>query len=272
MIVTNFKIIIASLLVFGISLVMSQGNLYVAGLCGFIVYLLSFEGNLLHKKKQRKKYDFLRIESDFSNALIQIIAAVIKEDKSQTDSELRYVEKALLINFDRTRVETWLKHIKFNISKEELHIVGLCHLIRNNFKTSSKVQLMHLLVGIAAADGLMTKQEEKLLKSIAVEIRLPYVTFKQILTMFRFRYEGQQQQKKRKTYSSLHRLQAAYSVMGLTSEATEREIKKAYRKLAVIHHPDKVAHLGEDVQEAANDQFQIISEAYELIKDKKGFS
>ena len=269
---TNLRIIVACLAVFGVAIMMSRGNLFVASFAGGMTYLLSLEGKWMNKKRKRKKYNFLSLESDFTNSLIQLIAAIIKEDKKETDSEIRYVEKALLVNFSRVRVDQLIKQIKFNVDKKELNITGICQLIRSHFDTSSKVQLMHLLVGIASADGLLTKKEEKLLKSIAVEIRLPFITYKQILSMFRFRYEGQEQKRAKKTYTSAHRLKSAFSVLGLSITADEKEIKKAYRKLAVMHHPDKVAHLGEEVQNAANDKFLVISEAYELIKKKKGFS
>ena len=61
-----------------------------------------------------------------------------------------------------------------------------------------------------------------------------------------------------------------YEVLGLKSTATAEEIKKAYRKLVVKNHPDKVAHLGEEHVEAAKVKFQKIQTAYANIKKEKG--
>ena len=58
-------------------------------------------------------------------------------------------------------------------------------------------------------------------------------------------------------------------ILGLTANASDKEIKKAYRKLAKLHHPDKVAHLGGMHQNTAKEKFQIIVDAYDLIKEKR---
>ena len=64
---------------------------------------------------------------------------------------------------------------------------------------------------------------------------------------------------------------AHYKILGISAEATDDEIKKAYRKLAVLHHPDKVASEPEAVQKSAKEQFQKIQQAYEQIKKNRGF-
>jgi DnaJ like chaperone protein len=224
------------------------------------------------EKKAKKKYAFLETESEFSNMLIQLIAAVIKSDDKTEDSEIRFIEKSLQKYFTHERIQVIIRHVKFMLTKDKIPVEGISTYVRNNFNIQSKVQLMHLLIGVAAADGLLTKKENALLKKIAVHMRLPHATFLQILNMFRFRYEGEQKRQKRKTYSSVSRLKAAYGVLGISEDATSEQIKKAYRKLAVKHHPDKVMHLGVEMQKAAKEKFQIIAEAYDSIKTKKGFS
>ena len=47
-------------------------------------------------------------------------------------------------------------------------------------------------------------------------------------------------------------------------------MKAAYRRMAMKHHPDKVATLGQDVQKAAEEKFRKIQEAYETIKKERG--
>lgn len=62
-----------------------------------------------------------------------------------------------------------------------------------------------------------------------------------------------------------------YGVLGLTTSATEAEIKKAYRKLMSQYHPDRVASLGEDLQRAAGEKAKSINEAYHIIERRMGF-
>ena len=65
-------------------------------------------------------------------------------------------------------------------------------------------------------------------------------------------------------------LDDAYRVLGISPTATNDEVKAAYRKMALKHHPDKVAALGEDVRKAAEKKFQEINDAKERIFKARG--
>ena len=60
-----------------------------------------------------------------------------------------------------------------------------------------------------------------------------------------------------------------YKVLGIDESASNDEVKKAYRKMAIKHHPDKFSQLGEEQQKAAKNKFQKIEEAYEHIKKER---
>ena len=68
-----------------------------------------------------------------------------------------------------------------------------------------------------------------------------------------------------------HRVSDPYKVLEITKDATDTEVKKAYRKLAVKFHPDKIGNLGEGPRKKAKERFIQIQEAYEQIKKVRGF-
>lgn len=57
-----------------------------------------------------------------------------------------------------------------------------------------------------------------------------------------------------------------YEVLGVPRNATQDEIKSAYKQLAGKYHPDKVSHLGEEFRELAEERFKEIQEAYQRLK------
>jgi len=59
-----------------------------------------------------------------------------------------------------------------------------------------------------------------------------------------------------------------YKILGVEKEATDKEIKKAFRKKAMLWHPDKFASATEEEKKAAEEKFKEIGEAYEVLKDE----
>ena len=72
-------------------------------------------------------------------------------------------------------------------------------------------------------------------------------------------------QPKQPTYG----IQQAYTTLGLTASATDDEIKKAYRKMAMHYHPDKQVNVSEQERQAAAEKFRAANKAYEYIKQTR---
>ena len=65
---------------------------------------------------------------------------------------------------------------------------------------------------------------------------------------------------------------AAYKILEISPDATDTEVKKAYRKMAAKFHPDKVHHLGEEFQKMAEEKFKSLNEAYGQIKKERNMN
>jgi DnaJ like chaperone protein len=62
----------------------------------------------------------------------------------------------------------------------------------------------------------------------------------------------------------------AYAVLGLTPDASDEEVRTAYRSMAKQYHPDRVSHLGEEFVRLAHEKFSRINEAYDRIRKERG--
>ena len=188
---------------------------------------------------------------DFNVSLLVLSAAVMKANGKVKKSELEYVKQFLVGQFGAQHAKELLIALRDMLDKP-IPLNQVTAQISMNMPSAMRLQLMQHLFGIAKADGIVDQRELKLLQQISDGLRLSSADFNSLKSMF---YVD----------SASH-----YDVLNLKKTASETEIKKAYRKLAVEYHPDKVMNLGEEYQKAAKEKFQKVQEAYEQIKLERG--
>jgi DnaJ like chaperone protein len=115
-----------------------------------------------------------------------------------------------------------------------------------------RLQLLSFLAKIAQSDGNVCKEEIDALKEVALSMGMSAQEVESMLNL------------------GGKTLDEAYKVLEIEPTATDDEVKKAYRKMALKHHPDRVATLGEDVKKAAEEKFQQINNAKEMIFKARG--
>lgn len=189
--------------------------------------------------------------NSFLICLMVLSAAVIKADGRVTDTERQFVRNFIRNNFgDQAAAEA--ENILNNLLQQDINIYQVGAQIRTNMNYSQRLQLFHYLVNLAQSDGI-TDSEISILESVATAIGLQQSDTESILAMFRG--------------SSA---ESAYKVLEIEPTATDDEVRKAYKRMALKYHPDKVATLGEDVQKAAEEKFKAVQQAYETIKKERG--
>lgn len=191
-------------------------------------------------------------QRDFNVSLLVLSAAVMKADGSVKKSELDYVKRFFLTNFGQERAEKYILMLR-EILKQDIQVYDVSQQIGRFMDYSSKLQLLHYLFGIASADGSTHENEIDIISVIAKYMGISSADFQSIKAMF------------------VQEVDSAYKILGIDSNATDDEIKKAYREMAKKYHPDKVAYLGEDVRKSAEQKLQEVNEAYEKIKKQRGF-
>lgn len=186
----------------------------------------------------------------YAMSLLVLVAAVMKADGKTLKSELNYVKEFFVRNFGLDSANEAIKLLK-DLLQQNIPVNDVCHQISRNMDYSSRLQLMHFLFGIAQADGEIHESELKLIATIGVNMGISSKDYDSIKAMF------------------VKNTDAAYSILEIDPSASDDEVKKAYRTMAMKYHPDKVSYLGEDFQNAANEKFQKVNEAYEEIKKSR---
>lgn len=190
----------------------------------------------------------------FTVSLMVLVAAVMMADGRASRGELAVVKAFLRDNFDADTARSCLQILKGLLGKT-YNVPPVCRQIRRHMDIAARRTLLHLLYGIAWADGTLHRNENALLTQIAFELGIPAAEARSIAAMFERRGPDSD---------------SDYAILGVPPDATDAEVRTAYRRMAQKHHPDKVANLGPDVQRAATEKFRTINEAWERIKKSRG--
>ncbi len=194
-------------------------------------------------------------EGDFKMSLLVLVAVVMNADGKAQKRELDVVKRFLLANFGEAGALDALQILK-ELLKQNINDVEVARQIRQFMNYSSRLELMHLLFDIAFADQVVAPQELVVLQRIALNMGVSPADFESL----------------KAPYFKSKDANWAYKTLEIESSASNDEIKKAYRRMAMKYHPDKVANLGEDVKRKATEKFRSVNEAYEELKKQRGIN
>jgi len=226
----------------------------IGGIIGFVVGSMLENGteNSPFSTNRTTGYSSSTTTGGYVMSLLVLVAAVMKSDGKVLKSELDYVKAFFVKTFGTESAQEALKLLR-DLLNQNIPVTEVCHQIQKNMDYSSRLQLLHFLFGIAQADGKVDPSEAQLIDHIANNMGITDKDFESIKSMF------------------VANVDAAYKILELEPTASDDEIKKAYRKMAMKYHPDKVSYLGEDFQNAAKEKFQKVNEAYEQLKKERKF-
>ena len=207
--------------------------------------------------------------NSFLMSLLVLSAAVIKADGRTTTQELNTLSRFFIKNFGANAANDAEEIVKELINKD-FNLYEVCVQVRSCMDYSQRLQLYHYLVELGACDGLI-QREIDVIEVIGTYIGLAKEDIDAIFAQFgRYNSNSGSQGSSSNNSSSYSNSESNYRILGISPSATDDEVKKAYRKMAIKYHPDKVATLGEDVQKAAEEKFKTISQAYEAICKERG--
>lgn len=218
------------------------------GILGFAL------GSLMENVDAQQKSGYsMTTTGSFAASLLVLIAAVMKADGKVLKSELNYVKKYFVQSFGEDSAAEAI-HMLRDILKQNIPVQSVCIQIKQNLDYSSRLELIHLMLGVAKADGQVDAGELNTITLIARYLGISSNDFDSVKSMF------------------VEDVNSAYKILEIAPTASDEEVKKAYRKMAVKYHPDKVSHLGEEFQQKAKEKFQRVNEAYEKIKKERGMN
>ena len=231
------------------------------GIIGFVIGgfidFLSRRNRIYTKENpnQDSGFNYYRqqaIQYDFPTMLMALSAVVMKADGTVKRVELDYVKSFFNAQFGNQFTTQHLQVLKHFLDSGNIPVNEICADIQRRLPIEARVQLIHYLFSIAKSDGNVGESEVHSIEELAKKLRIPALEFDSIKNMF------------------YRNAESDYKILGVEATASDEDVKKAYRKMAIAFHPDKVAQLGPEYEKGAKEKFQQIQDAYENIKKKRG--
>lgn len=192
--------------------------------------------------------------ADFELHLIALCSIVIKADGQVSQRELDYVRQYFLQTYGREKANAIFRTFNETINKREVSAQRICAQMATRTRYEVRLQLLHFLFGIAQADGQASAAEVAKLREIAGYLRVGHHDFESIMAMF------------------VRSADTAYKILEIDRDATDDQVKKAYRTMAKKYHPDRVVTQDEAIKRGAEEKFKEVQKAYETIQRERGMS
>lgn len=204
-------------------------------------------------------------------ATFSVMGKVAKADGRVSENEIAFA--SALMNQMRLTGEKRQEAIdQFNAGKEaDFDVAEALKPLAVYLRHRPDVRMFFVEVQLQAAfaDGEVSAAELEVIQQVCAHLQMT----KQEVEMLVARMQAQQSfhQQGQQGFAgpqAAQMLDAAYRVLGVEAEATDAEVKKAYRKLMSQHHPDKLVSKGlpEEMVTMAKEKSQEIQAAYEQVR------
>ncbi len=246
----------------------------------------------------KNKYEQGENNTGFRDSILQLLARVMKADGKQMKCELDRV-KSTIRRYYKTEDERLaaLKQFQSILNgNKRFHINKICSSINQKFDYAVKSELIMELLAVAYADDKFSSKEKSTIDKIVIYLQISPEEYESIKNIFRKKYNQgkykydenrneynesnynkKKDENKNRSKSNSNRSKSgsisvseAYDILGVEGNASDAEVKKAYRVLAMMYHPDKFYSLGDEAIRQATESMKQINQAWDIVKEARG--
>lgn len=254
------------------------------------------------EEKRKREEDNRNKEKykDYRYCILVLLAKIMKADGDTMECELDRV-KSTIRRYYKTKEEQYEAFNTFKSILDDNNYFSIWSSLNTQFDYTAKSELIMELLAVAYSDNNLKYAEEKEILHIVGQLRITSDEYKSIYSIFIEKYnKGFYSEKKTKNEDRKdnyykkqeeHRNSKqgktnnedshdsrqisskeknAYAILGVESNATDEEIKKAYRAMAIKCHPDNASNLGDEAIRQATESMKQINMAWETVKMARG--
>lgn len=241
------------------------GSLFSFGITFILLLMAGFWLFSFWMKKKIVDYQSTQTESHnrFVWLLVHILVQIAKFDGKITKEEVSTIQNFFQYNlrYDQVRMRLVKDLIKEASSSTET-LESLLQEFKSSFAYEPRLILLELVYQVMYSNAVVPDNELEQARKIANYLDISDYDQRTIEAKYRY---GRQQS----AQQGAHQETSYYATLGLEKGADFATIKKAYRKLSMQYHPDKVGHLGDEFKKVAEEKMKEINAAYEYFKKQQ---
>lgn len=238
-------------------------------------------------------------KSEFNYYILVLLAEMMKADGRNLTCELDCV-KATIRKLYKTEEEQKAALKQFQtILEGNYDINEIYRRINEKFDFSAKSDLLIKLLEVAYSDDIFSNIEDFIFTQIRHNLNISRAEYKNIFLYFKALLKEKKKNHNKQSNSSKSKksssksnnnkktkdednnhnesrisndsyINNAYDILGVSENTPDAEIKKAYRALAIMYHPDKVSSLGDEAIRQATESMKQINQAWNIVKEARG--
>lgn len=189
--------------------------------------------------------------TDFELNLLSLCAIVIKADGRTTQQELDYVRGKFVTMYGQEKANHIFRTFNNIVKHQDISVERICSFMTYRSSYETRLQIIHFLFEVAQVDGKISDSELYQMERIARGLRISGQDYESVKAMF-FKSNDD-----------------AYKILEISHNATDAEVKKAYREMAKKYHPDRVITSDEAIRKGAEEKFKKVQQAYEKIQKER---
>lgn len=244
------------------ALITFLGTLIYTGLAGVLLFIALFWGFSYWVQRKVATYEQSQTETHnrFVTLLVRILVFIARLDGKVSREEVQTIHRFFQysLRYNQTQM-LWVKELIKEANGMPLALEPLLQEFKASFAFEPRLILVELIYQMLFTKAEVPAQELDIARRIAAYLDIPAYT--QQTMEAKYRYRNRQGGETAADGAERH-----YAVLGLPKGADMEEIKKAYRKLSMQYHPDKVRHLGEEFRLVAEEKMKEINQAYDFFK------
>jgi len=206
-----------------------------------------FLASLLEKFNKRTFSNNIKL-ADFEINLLALASTVIKADGNVKKQELEFVRNFFIGQYGQAKASRIFIIFNEQIKNEIQNIEALSKVFLEKTRYETRLQIIHFLFGVANSDGNIASLELDKINQISIALGIKLPDIESIKAMF------------------IKSSDNAYKILEIDSNATDEEVKTAYRNMAKKYHPDKIYSKDPAMIKGAKEKFQEVQKAYEIIQ------